>query len=57
MHVKPKCPGCRSDDTYTRHIYGHGNAHECNQCGRMWGWYYDRNLPENKMKSMPAGGG
>lgn len=47
------CPKCRSRKVYTRHMYGAGDNNECRECGHLWGWYYDRNKPENKFKTNP----
>lgn len=47
------CPACRSKDIIQSYIYAHGDKYECKNCGKLWGWYYDRNKPENKNKTEP----
>ena len=47
------CPKCHGHNIYTSHMYGAGDKNECRHCGHLWGWYYDRNNPENKMKPSP----
>lgn len=53
MKKEKNCPCCYSKDITQTYIYGHGDKYECSNCGKMWGWYYDRNKPENKTKSDP----
>jgi uncharacterized Zn finger protein len=47
------CPSCYSRDITQKYIYASGDAYECMHCGKMWGWYYDRNKPENKYTPDP----
>ena len=47
------CPCCRSVDITHSYMYAAGDKYECKSCGKMWGWYYDRNRPENRLKSDP----
>jgi len=47
------CPTCHSTDITQCYMAFSGDKYECLACGKMWGWYYDRNKPENKLKSDP----
>lgn len=46
------CPRCHSRDVYTTCVL-YDEKNECRRCGKLWGWYYDRNKPENKFKPRP----
>lgn len=48
-----KCPCCGSKSIVHSYMYAAGDKYECLDCTKMWGWYYDRNLTENKFKSDP----
>lgn len=47
------CPSCRSKNIFFTYYVGAGRAYTCRDCPKLWGWYYDRNKPENKFKSDP----
>lgn len=55
MALKPdtNCPKCYSKNITMKYYYASGRAYECESCNKLWGWYYDRNLPENKFKTDP----
>lgn len=45
------CPVCYSKNITQKYMFASGDAYECLNCGKMWGWHYDRNKPENRNKS------
>lgn len=53
MTLDKECPKCHNKSISMKYYIGAGRAYECNKCHKMWGWYYDRNLPENKNKPNP----
>ena len=55
MAIQPdkNCPKCHSKEIIMKYYYGAGRAYECKNCIHLWGWYYDRNKLENRLKSNP----
>ena len=55
MALQPdrSCPKCYGKNITMKYYIAAGRAYDCKKCKNLWGWYYDRNLPENKHKTDP----